>query len=59
MSIPSEVANPATGPSWRVIRRCLPLVAFYFIWAAPRFVAIVANPLALDDFYIVRKALKN
>ena len=54
MSIPSDVANPAISPSWWVIRRCLPLFAFYFVWAAPRFVAIVANPLALDDFYIAK-----
>ena len=34
------------------------LTAFYFVWAAPRLGAIIANPLALDDFYIGRKALK-
>src|SRR5262245_12996763 len=57
MSIPTAVANRAViSPTWRVIRRCLPLVAFYFIWAAPRFVAIVANPLTLDDFYIGTKS---
>src|SRR5262249_17158311 len=27
------------------------LTAFYFVWAAPRLGAIIANPLAGDDFY--------
>ena len=44
----------AHGAGWS--GGALLLTAFYFVWAAPRLGAIIANPLAYDDFYIGTKS---